>query len=250
MDFYGEGFAAIYDDFMDDVDYAAWGAYIGKLLDSHGVAPPERVADAACGTGNITLELAHKGYAVTGIDASEYMLAHAGEKALKTGLAIPFIQQNIRELETGKTMGAVVCACDGVNYLTGDKDLSYFFKSAFLCLRSGGVLAFDISSAYKLRKILGNEFFAREKDDAAYIWQNSFDAKAHILTMDITFFIKKKGNLFERHTEVQQQRAYTDKEISGALERAGFSGIETYGCFTDEPPKRDTERIQYVAIKP
>lgn len=250
MECYGEGFADVYDEFMDDVDYPKWGAYIAGLLASHGITPPARVADAACGTGTMTLELAKQGYTAMGLDLSGPMLANAGEKALNQGMAIPFIQQNICELETGKPVNAVVCACDGVNYLKGVKDPLYFFTSAFICLESGGVLTFDVSTPYKLEKVIGNQLFARENKNAAYIWQNSFDEKSRILTMDITFFIKKKGKLFERYIEQHIQRAHSDKEIKDALKQAGFKNIKSYDCFTKAAPKEDSERIQYVAVKP
>ncbi len=250
MESYGEGFAGVYDAFMDDVDYGKWGAYIQELLTCHGIAPGAKVADAACGTGNMTMELARRGYAAMGLDISGPMLATAAEKALKEGMAIPYIQQNICELETGKPVSAVVCACDGVNYLKGVKDPLYFFTSAFICLESGGVLTFDISSPYKLEKVIGNEFFARENENAAYIWQNHFNDKSRILTMDITFFIKKKGNLFERYIEHHTQRAHTDKEIKDALKQAGFKNIKSYECCTHSHPKDNTQRIQYIAVKP
>lgn len=46
------------------------------------------VLDAACGTGRYTFLLADRGARVTGIDASEEMLAHARRKADELGLAV------------------------------------------------------------------------------------------------------------------------------------------------------------------
>ena len=78
------------------------------------------------------------------------MLAAAQEKMRRMGLRIPFVQQDMRALRTHRKMDAVVCCCDGVNYLTGPDDLGAFFRSAHACLRDGGLLLFDVSSAYKL----------------------------------------------------------------------------------------------------
>ena len=71
-----------------------------------------------------------------------------------------------------------------------------FFTAAFDALKSGGVLAFDISSRHKLENVLGNGFFGEERDDAAYLWQNSLDAQKHIVDMDITFFVQERGGLY------------------------------------------------------
>ncbi len=49
---------------------------------------PDLVCDLACGTGNITIPLAKRGYDMTGVDISEDMLNIAREKA--DGLDILF----------------------------------------------------------------------------------------------------------------------------------------------------------------
>ena len=41
---------------------------------------PDLVCDLACGTGNITIPLAKRGYDMTGVDISEDMLNIAREK--------------------------------------------------------------------------------------------------------------------------------------------------------------------------
>jgi SAM-dependent methyltransferase len=57
------------------------------------------IIDLACGTGRTTLPLAAAGLDVTGVDASESMLAHAREKARTLGLAVEFHLQDCTRLE-------------------------------------------------------------------------------------------------------------------------------------------------------
>ena len=59
----------------------------------------EGLLDLACGTGEISVELAKQGFDVSGVDLSDEMLAVANEKAANLGLSIPFFQQNMAELE-------------------------------------------------------------------------------------------------------------------------------------------------------
>ena len=66
--------AAIYDHVMRHVDYVAWCDYIERLWDRF-CARPRTVLDLACGTGTVALELARRGYRLTGVDGSP---AHAG----------------------------------------------------------------------------------------------------------------------------------------------------------------------------
>ena len=40
--------------------------------------------------------------------------------------------------------------------------------------------------------------------------------------------------------------AFTDEEITSAVEGAGFKVLNRYTDFTFDPPKEDTERVYYV----
>ena len=75
MTAYG-AFAALYDRLMDDVDYEAWARHYAALIH---LAPNMRVADMACGTGEIALRLGKMGARVTGVDLAPAMIARAQE---------------------------------------------------------------------------------------------------------------------------------------------------------------------------
>ena len=75
-----ETLASMYDLLMDDVNYEQWAEYIHNQLQKHGV-PGSRLLDLGCGTGNVTLPMAMRGYEMLGLDASEEMLQIAAEKA-------------------------------------------------------------------------------------------------------------------------------------------------------------------------
>ena len=76
--------------------------------------------ECACGTGSLTVPLSLAGLKMTGVDLSEQMLASAMIKARSRGCAIPFIRQNMVSLSLPSRVHAVLCTCDGLNYLTGD----------------------------------------------------------------------------------------------------------------------------------
>ena len=59
---------------------------IADALHRSGVGRGARILDVPCGTGRLTRSLAVEGFAVTGIDVSEAMLARAAERM--TGLAV------------------------------------------------------------------------------------------------------------------------------------------------------------------
>ena len=158
-----EAFAGLYDALMDDVDYDGWAAYYLKLIEGAGVAP-KTLCDCACGTGSMSVRFAERGLRVTGVDLSGDMLRQAQAKARRYGVNAMFVCQDMCALALPRPVDALVCACDGVNYLTDDDRLSAFFARARESLKPGGALAFDISSAYKLKSVLGNNFFGEDRD--------------------------------------------------------------------------------------
>ena len=248
MDSYGE-FAAVYDKLMDDFDYPAWAAYYLELMARAG-CKPKKMCDCACGTGSMSIQFSKKGISVTGVDLSRDMLEIAAVKARRNAQKIMFTAQDMSELTLPRPVDAIVCACDGVNYLTEETALKAFFNSAFAGLKSGGCLAFDISSRYKLEKVIGNGFFGEERDDVAYIWSNSLDADAHTVDMDLTFFVRQENGLYKRFEEKHRQRAHSAEEICSVLEECGFEDIRVYGNMIYEAPREDDVRIHFTAKRP
>lgn len=237
-------FAHSYDRMMHDVDYGAWTAYLTGFFEEHHV---KSVIDCACGTGTITIALAKSGYSVIGTDISEDMLMEARTNALKNGLRfLPFVCQDMTALETHHPADAVISTCDGVNYLTKTEEAAAFFQRAGKVLKPGGLLLFDISSMYKLEKILGNETFTETADDYVYIWSNAFDPVARLSEMDLTFFVRE-GEYWRRHAEQHLQRAYSEEELRILLTQNGFEVIGVYDAFSRDPVKPDSERIQFAA---
>jgi cyclopropane fatty-acyl-phospholipid synthase-like methyltransferase len=163
------------------------------------------------------------------------MLEIASEKARSLGLRVPFVQQDIAGFELHGKVDAVISTCDGVNYLTAKEEVRSFFEAAYNALKADGLLLFDISSRYKLSSILGNNTFAEDEAELAYIWRNAYDDTSKLIEMSLTFF-SKKGELYERFSETHIQRAHSETEIAHWLEDAGFELCGVYADFTMDPP--------------
>jgi hypothetical protein len=136
-----------------------------------------------------------------------------------------------------------------VNYLTSTKAAEEFFRAAYAALKPGGLLLFDVSSRYKLSSVLGNNLFAQDDGDIAYIWRNAYDETSKLLEMNLTFYVRE-GGTYRRFAETHIQRAHSQRELEGVLYRVGFVDIHVYTAFTREKPADTCERIQFVAKRP
>ncbi|MEW9123924.1 MAG: class I SAM-dependent methyltransferase [Thermotaleaceae bacterium] len=241
------GFAYVYDRLMEDVDYNSWTDYIEKIFYRYG-KEPKNIVDLACGTGNITNSLAKRGYNLIGVDISESMLMIAQEKAMDMSVEVIYLNQDMRRLELPTELDAILCICDGINYITNDKDLKEIFASVYRYLKSEGLFIFDISSYYKLSHILGHNTFAENYEEVSYIWENYFDEEKNVCDFDLTLFIKD-GKGYRKHEENHCQRAYGEEEILSLLKTASFSKIEAFEAFSFNGPQDNTERIYFVCQK-
>ena len=146
-------------------------------------------------------------------------------------------------------MSAVVCACDGVNYLLTKKDVGAFFDSAFAALKPNGAMLFDVSSAYKLECVLGGQTYGEDTSECAYLWQNAFDPESRLIEMNLSFFVPDGAGKYTRFTERHVQRAHTVEELLEALDKNGFSKCRAYEAFTASEISAANERIQFAAAK-
>lgn len=240
-------FAHLYDGLMhDDINYNQWADYIENLFDLYD-KNPEIVCDLACGTGNMTLPLAMRGYEMIGVDKSHDMLTIAREKAQKKSADIIYLQQDLAKLDLYGSCGAFLCMIDGFNYILNPNTLYKIAERIKTCfLDTDGIFIFDISSEYKLKTFIGNNTFIHDGDNVFYTWENKYYHNTKMSDMYLNFFVKSQSG-YKRFGERHLQHAYSIDDIKKIFLCAGFSSVDAYSPLTFEPPKNDDMRIVFVA---
>ena len=211
-------FARVYDTFMDNVPYKEWADYLGKILKEYGI-DDGLVLDLGCGTGSMTEMLASSGYDMIGVDNAEEMLEIAMEKKVESGHDILYLLQDMREFELYGTVRAVISACDSVNYITDDEDLTEVFRLVNNYLDPEGLFVFDFNTEYKYREILGEQTIAEDREECSFIWDNYYDEDERINEYELTLFVRdeEQPQLYRKYQEEHFQRAYTLEQIRHML---------------------------------
>lgn len=217
-----DSLSRIYDLLTEDFDYSLWADKYLDLLRSR-VENISEICDAGCGTGSVLTELEKRGFDMIGIDISDGMLREAQAKAMAAGFVPKLFKQDIREMKLAHRVDAVICACDGVNYLRTEKGAAAFFARAFDSIKPGGAFAFDFSSKDKLLALADTGFFAEEREEAAYIM--FCDREDDLVKMNLTMFLKRENGLYERLEETHVQRMWEPEDIKSLLEHTGFTDI-------------------------
>ncbi|MEP9406967.1 class I SAM-dependent methyltransferase [Peribacillus frigoritolerans] len=244
-----ERFAYVYDELMKDAPYEKWLMILTAKLEQYGIGG-RKVLDLACGTGEMTVELAQHGFEVTGVDLSDEMLLVANEKAVKLGLSIPLFQQNMAELEGLGQFDCVTIFCDSLNYLRDEEDIVKTFSRVHEHLKDGGLFMFDIHSLYKMEEIFRDHTFAVNGVEVSYIWDCFPGEEPYSVEHDLSFFVRDdESGLYDRFDELHYQRTYPVEQYKKWLEQAGFTVSEILADLEGAPLVTETERILFVASK-
>ncbi len=125
------------------------------LIDELDLSPGDSVLDVACGTGRHAVELASRGYSVTGIDLSAGMLARAKDKAAAAGVDIEFIKADAIKFSLEKTFDAAICLCEGAFGLLASADDAIAHPLAILhnisnSLKPGAKALFTVLNGFRM----------------------------------------------------------------------------------------------------
>jgi SAM-dependent methyltransferase len=261
------GFAQVYDIFMDNVPYEEWADNIRNMLIKYGVKDG-LILDLGCGTGNITRRLADYGYDMIGIDISEEMLGIAIEnKYEEDGEVLPgskredilYLNQDMRSFELYGTIGAVICSCDSMNYITNEDDLKQIFRLVNNYLDPGGIFLFDMNTEHKYKNILGDSVIAENREDCSFIWENYYNEKDNLNEYQVTIFVRSEAegdrnlkqkaerNVYEKFSETHYQKAYSVERIKELLLEAGMEFIGVYDGYSETATTETTERVCFLA---
>lgn len=173
-----------------------------------------RILDIGCSGGLHALELAKRGYQVTGLDVESSAIALARERNRQSGLDAVFFVADLENVDlTGFGKFDLVCSLGNVMSHIQKKALPGVLGKIGQCLVTNGILLFDVLT-------VGVPFpeMVHEKD-LGITWKRRLERE--------TGEIFLKG-IFEDFgiTQIFQVWGYTGEEMVKMLEQSGFSTID------------------------
>jgi 2-polyprenyl-3-methyl-5-hydroxy-6-metoxy-1,4-benzoquinol methylase len=185
-----------------------------------------RILDIGCGTGRHTIELASRGYSVTGIDLSEAQLAKARKVAASKNLDIPFIRQDARDFNFHGEFDLAIMICEGAFPLMETDEMNFrILQNANNSLNEKGKLIFTtLNGLFPLFHSIKD--FVNAGTSGCVTSANTFDIMTFrdYSTYEIT---DDQGN---NKAFKCNERYYVPSEINWLLKSLGFSEIAICGC--------------------
>lgn len=111
---------------------------------AHAPRQGGRVLELGCGTGNKLIPIAADGHPCVGLDFSSDMLAEAQRKADEYGVAVEWIQGDMRAFDLGRQFDFVFITANSLLHLHEAEDLVSCFRSVRRHLAPGARFVFDV----------------------------------------------------------------------------------------------------------
>jgi SAM-dependent methyltransferase len=208
-----------------------------------GELGPDRaqpLLDVPCGNGRHALELAARGWRVTGVDLAAEFIVEA--KARAGTLPVDFVHGDMRQLPAGG-FGGAYCLGNSFGYLPheGTQD---FLAAVARALVPGG--RFVLHSGTVAECLLPTLVERREMQvqDVHMLSVNRYDAAASVLENEYTF---TRGH--DKQSGVARYHIYTAAELGRLVTAAGLRVEAWYGSFARAPFRLAAPMLLLVAVR-
>jgi SAM-dependent methyltransferase len=218
-------------------------AEVDKMISMLGIEPDVSVLDLCCGVGRHSLELARRGFRVTGVDRTRAYLERASERAEAEGMDVEFIRGDMRAFCEPGAFDAAINVWSSFGYFEDPEEDRRVLLNVHRSLKRGGAFLIDVH---------GKETLARKFQDRAWSeWDRGLILQERKLSRNWSWidnrWIVLDGNVrTEYHVS---HRLYAASELAALLESCGFASTEVYGSLEGAPYDHTAKRLVVVARK-
>ncbi|MGO4883184.1 MAG: class I SAM-dependent methyltransferase [Bryobacteraceae bacterium] len=237
-----EFWRTLYPYMFGEAKMAAAAGEVDRVLALSGVTGG-RVLDLCCGPARHSLILARKGFDVTGVDRSPFLLSKAREAI--AGATVELVESDMRDFVRPGAFDLALSLFTSFGYFeTRAEDLKVL-RNVRASLKPGGVFLVDVTS---------KEYVSAQH--CTTHWERKPDGSVHVHHYDV---IPGWGRLRVEWLLVEGERArrfeflqnlYSGQELADMLDRAGFADVQIFGSLDGAPYDASATRLIARAVAP
>lgn len=221
-DFFDDLYLRIFD---PELDAARTAGEVDGVVALGRLAPRVRVLDVACGQGRHAIELAARGYQVTGVDRSAVLLDHARRRADAAGVHVEWRAMDMREPAGRGRFDAAINLFSSFGYLEDDAEDQRALDAIATALVPGGVLVQEIGHRDAQIRDLRPADVHQLDGGLVLVEQRRLDLRSSRLTVDYVVLQDDRVVARRRH----RLRLYALTELRAMHARAGLHVESVYG---------------------
>lgn len=191
--------------------------------------PKPRILDTCCGVGRHSIELAMRGYDVTGIDITLPYLEAARESAEAYGCSPEFLKADLRSFQRPGRFDLAINLFRSFGYFDTPEEDLLALRNIRASLAPGGTFVIDcLGKEVAAREFIEGEWF--ERNGWTVLTEYKVDGDWEGL---VHRWILIRGA--ERIDRSFTMRLYSAQEMKALLGEAGFGSVEIHGSLEGSP---------------
>jgi SAM-dependent methyltransferase len=218
-------------------------AQSGKVL-ALTKPPGKSVLDLCCGPGRFSLAFAKKGFAVTGVDKTKYLLDKARAKARAAQVRIEWVQSDMRDFVRPDSFGLVVSTFTSFGYFDDKREDMLVLDHMLASLQPGGACLVEVMGKEILARVLKSPITTILPDGA--IWIDRHEIVEDWTRVRNEWLVIRNGKTKSFNFKLT---VYSGQELRERMERAGFVDVTLYGNLDGAEYGSNAERLIAVGRK-
>jgi SAM-dependent methyltransferase len=216
-----------------------------QLIELLQVPRDARILDLCCGTGRHSLELARRGYQVTGVDWTRSYLDRARAQAAAENLEVKFLQCDARSMGMREQFDCAINMFTSFGYFDSDQDNLRVLACVRDALTPGGRLLIETE---------GKEVMARDFCERQWWWHEDGTIGLQERKVSGEWDRMETRWILIRDRQVVwdgmvRSHIYSAAEMRSLIEKAGFSRVTCYGSLDGAPYDQRATGLIAVAVK-
>ncbi|MHC4619220.1 MAG: class I SAM-dependent methyltransferase [Planctomycetota bacterium] len=217
------------------------GEQVEQVISLVDLQPGLSICDLGCGVGRHSLELARRGFRVTGVDRTELYLQEAKEAAAAEGLEIEFVKEDMRNFRRPDSFDVVLSLFTSFGYFEEASDNERVLANVYTSLKSNGKLLLEMMG----KEVLARIFRPREwREEGGVTVLEEREVAEHWSRIENRWILLSDG---QRSEYGFSHWLYSAAELCDMLKRCGFCGVEVYGNLSGSPYDHKAERLVVLA---
>jgi SAM-dependent methyltransferase len=211
------------------------------------LAKPARktALDLCCGPGRCSMALAKRGFAVTGVDRTKYLLDKARENARSARFKIEWVQEDMRDFVRPGSFALVLSMFTSFGYFDDKEEDLVVLQNMLESLQPGGACLIEVLGKERLAKVLQPTISSVLPDGTVFVERHEiFDDWTRVRN-EWLLIRKGRSKSFKFHHTI-----YSGQELRDRMERAGFVSVKLYGNLNGDEYGPNSERLVAVGRKP